>query len=197
MGERGGGCGTVFKMGRDGMESVLYSFAGGADGGRPFGTLILDSQGNLYGTTVEGGDLNCTVPGEPSGSGCGTVFEVTSAGKEKVLYAFTGQLDGSAPFSWTGLVRDSKGNLYGSTLDGGDFNYCKGAGCGTIFRVSPKGKLDVLHTFTGGSDGSEPFAGLSTDGKGTFFGTTSIGGLTSGSCPPDGCGVVFRLMVSN
>lgn len=196
MGEVGGGCGTVFKIQRDGTETVLYAFTGGIDGGQPEGTLVLDSEGNLYGTTRFGGNPNCSVFGA-SLAGCGVVFKVTPAGKETVLHSFTGQPDGEVPTSLTGLVRDGSGNLYGTTSIGGDINYCNGYGCGTIFRVSPKGKFEVLYSFTGGSDGADPYAGLSTDGKGNFYGTAASGGLTNGSCPSFGCGVAFKLQVND
>jgi uncharacterized repeat protein (TIGR03803 family) len=148
------GYGTVYKLspssGGGWTESVLYSFHGSSDGGAPKGGLIFDSAGNLYGTTIEGGE-NC------SGYGCGVVFELSpsSAGwTETVLYAFTGATDGANPYS--GLVVDSFGNLYGTTLYGGDPN-CYGGdnngGCGTVFELS-RGLVwteTVIHAFGGGA----------------------------------------------
>jgi uncharacterized repeat protein (TIGR03803 family) len=111
--------GTVFKVTQTGQETVLYSFAGGADGANPIAGVIRDKKGNFYGTTVGGGS-----------SGVGTVFELTKAGKESVLHTFTGATtDGANPFG--GLLRDAKGNLYGTTFVGGDF----GHGC--VYEITP------------------------------------------------------------
>jgi len=156
--------GTVFKMGATGAEKVLHSFTGtGGDGAFPeYATLVRDSSGNLYGTTGGGGIYNqfCLFS-------CGTVFKIDAAGKETVLYRFTGMGgDGSVP--WGGLVRDPAGNLYGTTINGGINNW------GTVFRVDPSGNETVLYSFTGGSDGGLPFAGLVRDAKGNLYGTTIL-----------------------
>jgi len=116
--------GTVFKVTPDGTETVLHSFAGGTDGAHPVAGLVLDAQGNLYGTAASGGDLSCG-----SGGGCGVVFEVTPAGAEKILHTFTGGMDGAYPYA--GLVFDSQGNLYGTTVLGGS------SGGGVVFEVTP------------------------------------------------------------
>ena len=109
----GFGCGTVFKIDRSGHETVLYRFTRGADGSVPFGgvirdasgnlygTLVRDAAGNPYGTTVADGNFNC-VPG--FGGACGTVFKLDPSGTETVLYAFQGVADGAMPFS--GLALD-------------------------------------------------------------------------------------------
>ena len=133
-----GGCGVVFKLDQTGRETVLYAFTGGTDGAVPFGGLVRDAAGNLYGTTYAGGDLT-----GPLGSfGAGVVFKVDPAGKETVLYAFTGLADGANPE--TGLVSNA-GNpdcgryeLYGTTQSGGDLgsSVCPGAGCGTVFKLT-------------------------------------------------------------
>src|SRR5271157_94942 len=165
------GCGTVFKLDRTGKETVLYSFTGGADGGRPVAGLVQDAQGNLYGTTASGGDLACLAP-----YGCGTVFKVDMTGNETVLYSFTGTGgDGIQPLA--GLVLDTLGNLYGTTSQGGD-PACTN-GCGTVFKVDTTGKETVLYSFTGiGGDGVQPLATLVLDAQGNLYGTTFYGGAS-------------------
>jgi uncharacterized repeat protein (TIGR03803 family) len=155
-----GGCGTVFKVNSTGKETVLHSFTeNGVDGMIPYATLVRDAQGNLYGTTSEGG----------SGSGSeGTVFKVDTSGNETVLYSFTENgVDGSVPAA--GLVRDAQGNLYGTTSEGG-------SGYGTVYKLDTSGNPTLLHTFTGGADGAYPLAGLARDAKGNLYGTTFEGG---------------------
>jgi uncharacterized repeat protein (TIGR03803 family) len=160
------GCGTVFKVTSTGKETVLHSFTGAPDGDNPFAGLVRDSAGNLYGTTATGG-----------ASGAGSVFKVEPNGKETVLYSFTG-LDGALPFG--GLVRDSAGNLYGTTQTGGANFF------GTVFELDNTGKETVLYSFTGGSDGATPYAGLVRDSAGNLYGTTSQGGM-------DNIGTVFEV----
>jgi uncharacterized repeat protein (TIGR03803 family) len=139
--------------------------------------LILDGQGNLYGTTDVGGDLACE-----GGHGCGTVFKVDSTGHETVLYRFTGTGgDGVMPSG--GLVRDAQGNLYGTTEFGGSSGY------GTVFKVDIAGVETVLHSFNF-TDGSDPWDGLISDGQGNLYGTTRLG---SGKGPDGLNGVVFKL----
>lgn len=122
------GCGTVFKITPSGALTVLYNFRGGTDASSPWASLVLDGQGNLYGTSYYGG-VGC------SGGGCGTVFKVTPDGTETVLYRFTGGTDGSRPYG--GVVLDAQGNLYGTTYEGG-IGECNGSpGCGVVFKVSP------------------------------------------------------------
>jgi uncharacterized repeat protein (TIGR03803 family) len=157
------GIGTVFKISATGDFTTLYSFAGKPDGGIPYGALVLDSSGNMYGTTRSGGAY----------SG-GTVFELTPSGTETVLHSFGHGTDGKFPYA--GLVRDSNGNLYGTTLNGGT------AGLGTVFQLAPNGAETVLHNFTGtaNQDGSSPYAPLIRDGAGNLYGTT-LGG-SNGLC---------------
>jgi uncharacterized repeat protein (TIGR03803 family) len=148
-------------------ESVLYSFTGGADGAKPQAGLIFDSKGNLYGTAPYGG-----------ASGDGVVFKVSKSGHQSVLHTFTGGADGAYPVA--GLVFDTKGNLYGTTAQGGASN------AGTVFRVNSKGKETVLYSFTGGADGANARAGLIFDAEGSLYGTTYGGGAY-------GAGTVFKL----
>jgi uncharacterized repeat protein (TIGR03803 family) len=162
--------GTIFRLGATGKETV-FSFPGGAKGGFPYAGLVPDTAGNVYGTTYYRGT------GCPP-YGCGTVFKVNSAGKETVLYSFTGGADGGNP--WDGVVRDSAGNLYGTTINGGT------SGFGTVFKVDTTGKKTVLHSFTELGDGGKPYAGLLRDSAGNLYGTTSAGGLS-------GVGTVFKL----
>lgn len=103
---------------------MLYSFTGGTDGALPYGSLVMDAQGNLYGTAEEGGDLSCG-----NGYGCGTVYELSAAGVLTVLHAFTGAADGAVPNG--PLVFDAKGNLYGTASSGGTGNN------GTVFKITP------------------------------------------------------------
>ncbi|MGB9197871.1 MAG: choice-of-anchor tandem repeat GloVer-containing protein [Terriglobales bacterium] len=163
------GLGTVYKVTASGTETVLHSFAGGSDGATPYGGVILDSKGNLYGTTAGGGSSNA-----------GIVFKLSPSGTETVLYAFAGGPDGANPT--VALVRDKAGNLYGTTYNGGNGN---GSGDGTVFEISPSGTHTVLHTFTGGADGAVPDAGLILDKHGNLYGTTLGGGI--------GFGVVYEL----
>jgi uncharacterized repeat protein (TIGR03803 family) len=128
------GCGVVFKLTPKGKETVLYTFCpqtGCDDGGAPVAGLIVDGQGNFYGTTYYGGGHGCFY-------GCGTVFELSPMGIETVLHSFCSEnncADGAEPYS--GLVADGSGNLYGTTRGGGGNNNCNGAGCGVVYEISP------------------------------------------------------------
>jgi uncharacterized repeat protein (TIGR03803 family) len=175
-------------------ETVLHSFSyNGTDGDIPLAGLIRDAAGNLYGTTVTGGTGNCDY--YPFW-GCGTVFKVTKTGQETVLYSFTGPPDGQYPDA--SVVRDAKGNLYGTTPYGGSDACYDGYeyGCGVVYKVDTTGKETVLYTFTGtGGDGGYPRAALVLGPNGTLYGTTYYGG--SGACNDGvglGCGTVFRLV---
>ena len=181
-----GACGTLFKLTPAGQETVLYSFCSQSDcsdGAEPLAGVIMDKKGNLYGTTAFGG------ASPECGLGCGTVFKVTPAGKETVLYSFGSQSgDGYYP---EGLIMDKKGNLYGTTGSGGANHN------GTVFKMTPTGTETVLYSFcsqSGCSDGAWPQAGVIMDEKGNLYGTTIWGGNLS--CPfgdGSGCGVAFRL----
>jgi len=174
------GCGVVFKVDKDGNETVLYSFTGGPDGGQPIAGRVRDAAGNLYGTTTLGGDPNCP---QSSPFGCGTVFKVDAAGNETTLYRFAGYTGGANP---TGsLIRSAAGYIWGTTSDGGTF------GGGTVFRLAPNGTEIVLHNFNG-SEGAGPAGGVIRDAAGNFYGTTTAGG--DFSCHDvNGCGTVFKI----
>jgi uncharacterized repeat protein (TIGR03803 family) len=164
--------GTVYKVDSTGKEAVLYSFSPYEGGGTyPVGGLLRDAYGNLYGTTSAGG-----------GSGYGTVFRLSAAGKETVLHSFAGPPGGATP--WCSLVRDAEGNFYGTTSAGGP------SGDGIVFKVTKSGKETMLYNFQG-SDGAYPFPGLIRDKSGNLYGTTYLGGNTN--CYPLGCGTVFEL----
>jgi uncharacterized repeat protein (TIGR03803 family) len=169
------GSGVVFKINAKGKISVLHTF-NVSDGSFPRSDLTLNNK-TLYGTTLSGGTI-----------GAGTVFKISTSGKGfQTLYSFTGQDDGSNPGS--GVIQDSQGNLYGTTEDGGMFL------SGTLYRLSKSGKLTVLHSFTGGSDGAMPMAEPILDASGNLYGTTEFGGDTNGNCVglQAGCGVVYKL----
>src|SRR6266446_5514665 len=191
-----------------GNETVLYSFTGtNGDGAHPAASLIMDSAGNLYGTTQFGGVTSCSsgffVP-----PGCGTVFMLDRSGNETVLHSFTlTNGDGANPAA--SLIMDSAGNLYGTTQLGGiTSGNCPNSGtntsapppvgCGTVFKLDPSGHETVLYSFTDtNGDGAQPVAGLIMDSAGNLYGTTPLGGVTSSSScsgpSPAGCGTVFRL----
>jgi uncharacterized repeat protein (TIGR03803 family) len=158
--------GVVFKLNSTGKESLLHSFDG-ADGAQPWAALVRDSAGNLCGTTYNGGV-----------SGFGLVFKLDNKGNETRLYSFTGGVDGANPRA--SLVRDSAGNLYGTTFFGG------ASGAGTVFEVGTTGKETVLYSFKNGADGGYPWAGLVRDLAGNFYGTAVSGGASN-------FGVVFKL----
>jgi len=181
------GYGVVFKVDTSNNETVLYSFTGGTDGASSYSGLIRDSLGNLYGTTKDGGNPNCAFPF----GGCGVVFKVDTSGNETVLYAFQGGSDGAYPVA--SLIMDSSGNLYGSTSDGGDVSCNHPNGYGTIFKVDTSNNETVLYSFTGGTDGAYPLAGLVRDAVGNLYGTTYGGGKASCDSFQLGCGVVFKL----
>ena len=176
--------GTIFRVSPAGKETILHYF-NEEDGAVPSGTLVLDSEGNLYGEAEWGGNLSSCSPGEYRG--CGVVFKLDTAGKETVLYAFTSS-EGMHPAG--GLVRDKAGNLYGATLG----SLVNEAPYGTIFRLAENGQLTTLHTFTGASDGAVPNGGLIIGKSGALYGTTQAGGDVSCSTQQwAGCGVVFKL----
>jgi uncharacterized repeat protein (TIGR03803 family) len=177
------GFGTVFELSPDAdgqwSESLPHSFAYGDDGGLPEDSLLVDSSGNLYGTTALGGSGPCSIT-------CGTVFEVSPKGNgkwtERILLNFDGT-DGAQPIG--NLIRDSRGAFYGTTSDGGDH------GSGTVFElVKDHGGTwneTVLHSFNFRSgDGGAPYSGLVFDPSGNLYGTTYVGGAY-------GDGTVFQL----
>jgi uncharacterized repeat protein (TIGR03803 family) len=161
-------------------ERILYSF-GGADGNKPAGALIADARGNLYGTTTYGGGVGDPTPCGFGTDGCGTVFKL-ARGRIKVLHSFGAAGDGVAPTSR--LLLDADGNLYGTT-DGGGTSFF-----GTVFKLAADNTYSVLHSFTGGSDGTGPISDLIADASGNLYGTTQAGG--TGNCT-GGCGTVFKI----
>jgi uncharacterized repeat protein (TIGR03803 family) len=177
--EAGGanGAGTVFKMTTGGTVTTIYNFcslASCTDGANPNAGLVLDTDGNFYGTTF--GDDNPTC----GGSGCGTVFKITPGGTLTTLHSFcalSSCLDGANPTA--GLVQGTDGNLYGTTSAFGK------ALEGTVFKISTSGKFTTLHTFKG-TDGNSPYGGVIQGIDGNFYGTTGYGGA-------GGNGTVFKM----
>lgn len=161
--------GTVFKLTPAGVKTILYNFQGSTDGSEPHGNLALDSKGNLYGTTAYGGDMNVQCGFGPGG--CGVVFRVTPQGHETVLHRFTGGKDGGQPMA--GLIRDSAGNLYGTTSAGGLTGCYPFPTCGVVFKIDSANKETVLYSFTGQSDGNYPQAPVVEDSSGNLYGSTS------------------------
>ena len=168
--------GTVFMITPSGVLTTLYTFCsrGGeycTDGYDPQAGLVQATNGSLYGTVTFGGAY-----------GSGTVFKIT-AGKLRTLHNFNGNnpVDGGNPYAT--LIQATDGNLYGTTNVGG------ADGAGTIFRMNTAGKLTVLYSFTGGSDGAQPVAGLVQATDGNFYGTVPYGGS-------NGVGTVFKMTSS-
>jgi uncharacterized repeat protein (TIGR03803 family) len=193
---QGTGCGIIFELtlqqSGKWKETTLYRFQGGSDGGNPNGSLVFDATGNLYGTTLQGG--------EGESYGCGTIFQLTpgSAGWTESLvrtFCSAGAIDGYFPRG--GLLQDSAGNLYGITESGG-------ANLGGVaFELTPSSggwTENVLNSFCLVGDcstqGAQPVAGLTLDATGNLYGTTIAGGQTTFGCFgdfPPGCGLVFEL----
>ena len=173
----GYGCGTVFKITPGGKLTTLHSFCSQTnctDGAEPYAGLVQGTDGNFYGTTVQGGALND-----------GTVFKISAAGTLTTLYSFCSQTncsDGTNPRA--GLIQATDGNFYGTTLAGGTSG---GSGDGTVFQITAKGVLTTLHSFDC-TDGCAPYSGLLQGTDGDFYGTTSYGGA-------NWAGAVFSLGV--
>jgi len=181
------GCGTVFKITPDGTLTTLHSF-NSIDGSEPVGSLIQGLDGNLYGTTFRGGSVRCNnLGGDP---GCGTVFRITPQGDFKTLYNF-GASAGDGIHPSAGLIQGKDGSFYGTTWYGGNGN-CDdgfGSGCGTVFKITPEGRMTVVYSFCltiGCIDGQAPQGALVQSNMGEFYGTTSLGGAI-------GAGSVFRV----
>jgi len=228
-----GGCGVVFKLDPNGIQTVLYTFTGAPDAANPVAKLFRDSKGDLYGTTQFGG-TSCG--DQYAYRGCGAVFKIDANGNYTLLHRFKGSngkwpiaglvTDGSYNlygttysgafgtsgtiykitkrgketklgwFNWgccTGvypsgaLVRDASGDLYGTTRYGAHLRHRKLEGYGSIFKLDAGagGYVNELYSFTGGADGATPYAGLVRDSAGNLYGTTESGGA--------GYGVVFKL----
>jgi uncharacterized repeat protein (TIGR03803 family) len=161
------GFGTVYKLDMAGNETVLHAFTGGDDGGEPWSGVILDPAGSLYGTTFTGGQWHA-----------GLIYKLNSVGQERVLYSFFGGAEGGGPYA--GVVRDSAGNLYGTTWNGGEEGY------GVVYRVNTAGTEGALHSFSRLNDGANPSSGVTLDSSGNLYGTTSAGGAA-------GEGVVYKV----
>jgi len=200
-----GSNGTVFQLTLSETATTLYSFcsqAHCADGAAPYGGLVEGSDGSFYGTTREGGaTTTCS-----SGSGCGTVFNITSTGTLKSLYSFCSQTDcsdGYDPLSVLWLGTD--GLFYGTAAEGGANSNCDGYGCGTAFRITSSGAFATIYSFctqTNCADGSTPYAGLLQESDGTFGGTTADGGAQGGGtvyeiAPSSGLAAPVQLSLSS
>jgi uncharacterized repeat protein (TIGR03803 family) len=209
----GGGAnraGTVFQITPGGTLTTLYSFCAREqclDGSYPVGTLVQGTDGNLYGTTTEGGAGGVYSTCHPR---CGTVFKISPSGAFGTLHSFN-FTDGSIPLG--GLIQATDGDFYGTTSEGGDGSFsCTNqfsgghgsAGCGTVFKITANGTLTTLHNFCSEvvsylcKDGTTPYAGLVQAADGTFYGTTTAGGGvgTNRACGITGCGTVFRITAS-
>ncbi len=182
--------GLVYRTSTTGATEVLHRFRGGADGANPTAGLI-NVNGTLYGTTLFGGGTGCY-----AGTGCGTVYSISTRGKVKILYSFTGGADGGNPMA--GLI-DVNGTLYGTTEYGGGAGCSTNSGCGTVYSISTTGVEKVLHRFGydhhgfNYNDGANPVASL-IDVKGKLYGTTSFGGGLK--CLDVGCGTVYSISMA-
>jgi uncharacterized repeat protein (TIGR03803 family) len=159
--------GMAFVIAPDGTETVLHSFAGGADGASPHGSLILGSDGRFYGVTVSGGPFNQ-----------GVVFALAADGTESVLHAFGS--GAGAQYAYGSLIQASDGNFYGMSQGGGAY------GLGTVFMIRPDGSELVIHSFGSQADGQIPAGSLIQGADGKLYGMTSAGGDYAG-------GIVFRM----
>ena len=184
------GWGIVFGMSPKGGVTSLYNFVNASDGGNPRSGLVQASNGDFYGTAFTGANGSCY-------GGCGTVFEITSAGQFTTLHTFCVQsncADGANPYA--GLVLATDGNLYGTTVAGGANGIACFGGCGSLFEITPTGQLTTLYSFCAQAncaDGSSPYAGVLQATNGALYGTTYFGGA-SNECA-GGCGTVFSLSV--
>lgn len=174
------GLGAIFEINTSGQLTTLYSFTAQSDGAFPYGTLAIDSKGNLYGTTNGGGSY-----------GLGTVFEYmpSSPGQVTALHQFAGTANGDGEYPLGGVVMDAQGNLYGTTQQGGASCTYSSDGCGTIFEIDSSANETILHAFNG-SDGNLPYANLIFDAKtNSLYGTTNQGGSAN-------LGTVFQYALS-
>ncbi len=191
------GAGVVFQLRPSGShwtEKVLHRFGVGKDGKNPHGGLVADVEGNLYGTTADGGALGCA-------DGCGVVYELSPTAQggswaETILHTFGGGGDGVTPIA--GLAIDRAGRLFGTTLYGGHFSYYCQGGCGTVFELSPPSSSGAQWTyvtivrFAGGvpGDGALPYDPVLLDNAGNVYGTTFINQGAGG-------GTAFQLIPSS
>lgn len=182
--------GTAFKLTPTGsgyQESILYTFEGGADGNAPFGSLVADPSGALYGVTIYGGSVECD---------CGTVYKLTpspSGYTHTVIYRFRGNAAGDGHTPSSPLIIDDRGDLYGVTTVGGSRTACSYNGCGIAFELVPSRagySEKILHAFEGHGDGAYP-SGALTLASGKLYGATLIGGAACSDS--NGCGTIFSL----
>jgi hypothetical protein len=215
------GCGVVFELSPPAggvgawTGKTLYSFTGGSDGGEPNGGMVLDAQGNLYGTTVYGGNTAaCPALYSYQIPGCGVAFKLSPSGgggawTETVLYAFAGPASGgfgADGYGPNGVIFDSSGDLYGATRYGGTCEGTEPYGCGTAFELTPPSggagpwSETVLYDFAD-FHGTYPTGSLVFDASGDLYGdatfgtTTSLGNNCVWGLTEDwpGCGLVFEL----
>jgi uncharacterized repeat protein (TIGR03803 family) len=176
------GDGTIFSLSADGTHTVLYSFRGGSDGAHPRAGVTNDG-GTLYGTTEYGGDSSCT-----GGLGCGTVYGVTTAGKERVVHAFRSGADGKDPRAGLTLFQST---LYGTTRYGG-----LGAQ-GTVFSVTPSGAEKVLWRFGSKNNPAAPEYGNLLAVNGALIGAASTGMDAKCGGIDVGCGSIYAAFPSS
>jgi uncharacterized repeat protein (TIGR03803 family) len=187
--QAGGNCGTVFRTTPTGETTILYSFGTSeADGVEPIAALVEASDGNFYGTTVNGGSNACTTTGATNN--CGTVFRITPTGETTILHSFGPTYH--EPIAPQGaLVQGADGLLYGTTVSGGGGTGCFWIfACGAVFKTTLTGELSIVYSFamTSRADGDGP-SQLILGRDGNFYGTTSSGGELGG----DLVGTAFRL----
>lgn len=180
------GNGTVFRISPAGVFTLLYTFTGGTDGGFPAGGVIEGSDGNYYGTTVNGGAVNAA-----GFTGYGTIFKITPQGVLTTIHTFTGgDADESSPYA--GLVEGSDGYLYGTTNNdevGNTFYYD-----GSVFKLSKSGdSFTTLYHFSGGNDGGNPDGGLVEGLDGSFYGSTHNFGLYADDSDETGQGTLYKI----
>jgi uncharacterized repeat protein (TIGR03803 family) len=156
-----GGQGAVYKLDTSGNATVLYAFPGAKDGQYPYNAgVIFASDGQLYGTTFYGGK-----------AGAGVVYQLDGNGNETVLYSFAHSTANGFGQPTGGVIRDSEGNFYGTTFIGqADVGY----GYGVVYKVDTAGHATVLHNFTGGADGGNPYGGVIRDSPATSTGLPAV-----------------------
>ncbi len=185
-----GGDGTVYELSRMRFVRVISRTAR-QEGSLPLWGVIGDREGALYGTTLEGGDLDCL-----GRLGCGTVFKLTPHGGEfekKTLHRFEGGDDGAEPSS--GVTLGANGILYGTTGSGGGTG-CGGRGCGAVYKLARTGERyreTIVYRFRGGADGTAPAGGVALDSDGDLYGVTERGGVNCFESHT-GCGSVYELV---